>query len=905
MEADLDRLRHDAASWDAFVESTETDFPLQLSAWAAAKAATGWRAERVVADGGSGPIGGQLLVRRLGPGPFSVGYLPRGPVARRFDAASVDAFTEALRAVARARRLTHVTADPGLEGDAHHALLAAAGWRPADPVQLTSTQVIDLTRSEEELWSDVYKSSRRYANGARKRGCSVREGGRGGPRRSSTTSSSRRPSAAASSRAPSKPTGTSTGPSPPRAERCSSSARCRTARTSRASSSSPAGDAPRSCTAGLTDAGGEIRAGHFFEWQAIVRSKAAGARVFDMWGRSTPGIAHFKQGFGGRVVEYGGTWDLVVNPAVHALVHRGRRGLCPAGPAPARAGLAERPSTGRRRLRGRAGTCAADQPAPVAADLSDGPTPAGRPSPRSCSDAGCWPTRASLPTAARPIRSSAPSATTPGSSTPGDLFVARRGQHADGHDHVAAAVAAGAAAVIVERPVPGIRGARAPRPRLAGWPWRWPPRGAPATPRGAWASWASRAPTARPRPRTSCAPSSRAPGSQTGFVGTTDVIIGGRSLGNAARASTPEAPELQGYLAAMLAAGDRWAVVESTSHGLAQQRVGGVAYDVAVLTNVTSEHLEFHGTLEAYREAKQSLFARLASAATRTPRRAGASTPWSTPTTRSARPSQPSPRAAGARVLRYGLAGAVRRRWRRSGLPSDAASPDIVATAVAETPVGLRVPCGAGLVGAGWSCGWPAASTSTTPWRPSAWRRPSGWTWHAAAAALGRVEGVPGRMQRIDEGQPFSVIVDYAHTAEALGKVLDELAPADAVGRAHRRLRLGGRARRGQARPAWAVWPASAAASSCSPTRTRAARTAWPSWRPSPSERRRPACAAAQDLLLVPTAPRPSPWPSASARPGTSCCWPARATRRPSRRPAARSWDEAAVVRSTLRTLVG
>ena len=48
-------------------------------------------------------------------------------------------------------------------------------------------------------------------------------------------------------------------------------------------------------------------------------------RIFDMWGRSTPGIAHFKQGFGGRVVEYGGTWDLVVNPGVHALVQRGRR----------------------------------------------------------------------------------------------------------------------------------------------------------------------------------------------------------------------------------------------------------------------------------------------------------------------------------------------------------------------------------------------------------------------------------------------------------------------------------------------------------------------------------------------------------------------------------------------------
>ena len=56
----------------------------------------------------------------------------------------------------------------------------------------------------------------------------------------------------------------------------------------------------------------------------------------------------------------------------------------------------------------------------------------------------------------------------------------------------------------------------------------------------------------------------------------------------------------------------RWVVVESTSHGLAQLRVSGVAYDVAVLTNVTSEHLEFHGTLDAYKAAKRSLFSRLA-----------------------------------------------------------------------------------------------------------------------------------------------------------------------------------------------------------------------------------------------------------------------------------------------------
>ena len=103
-----------------------------------------------------------------------------------------------------------------------------------------------------------------------------------------------------------------------------------------------------------------------------------------------------------------------------------------------------------------------------------------------------------------------------------------------------------------------------------------------------------------------------AAGLPTGMLGTIDVIAGGQSLGNPGRATTPEAPELQAHLRRMVDAGDRWAVVESTSHGLAQDRVGEVAYDVAVHTNVTHEHLEFHRTPEAYRAAKRRLFERLA-----------------------------------------------------------------------------------------------------------------------------------------------------------------------------------------------------------------------------------------------------------------------------------------------------
>ncbi len=322
--ADLARLRTDASAWDDFVASSSTAFPLQMSAWAEAKAATGWTATRVLADAGSGPIGGQLLMRRLGPGPWALGYLPRGPVASSFDAASLAAFTAALRDVARSRRLTHVTADPGLEGDAHAAIMLAAGWRPTAALQLASTQVIDLSRTETELWSDVYKSSRRYINGARKRGCLVQEGSeadlpvfydilvetavRSGfiPRafeayRDVYRAFARR--GLAHLLIGYLPDGTAV------------SSKLILVSGGRASQ----------LYGGLTDAGGEARAGHFFEWEAIIRCRAAGAQVFDMWGRSTGGIAHFKQGFGGRVVEFGGTFDLIVNPAVHALYRRARR----------------------------------------------------------------------------------------------------------------------------------------------------------------------------------------------------------------------------------------------------------------------------------------------------------------------------------------------------------------------------------------------------------------------------------------------------------------------------------------------------------------------------------------------------------------------------------------------------
>ena len=96
----------------------------------------------------------------------------------------------------------------------------------------------------------------------------------------------------------------------------------------------------------------------------------------------------------------------------------------------------------------------------------------------------------------------------------------------------------------------------------------------------------------------------RAAGWRPGLIGTVEVGIGNERSANENRNTTPEALELQALLAEMVAAGNDSVVMEATSHGLVQARTRNVDFDVGILTNLTSEHLEFHGSLENYRAAK-------------------------------------------------------------------------------------------------------------------------------------------------------------------------------------------------------------------------------------------------------------------------------------------------------------
>ncbi len=352
----------------------------------------------------------------------------------------------------------------------------------------------------------------------------------------------------------------------------------------------------------------------------------------------------------------------------------------------------------------------------------------------------------------------------------GGCFVAVPGARADGHDFVGAAVSAGAVALVVERPLPTGDVRRVPQlvvdrsqlalATVAAW-WY----GDPARALGVIGITGTDGKTTTAGMAVAAL---EAAGVPTGLVSTAEQKIGSTRAGSLAHVTTPEAPELQRALRAIRAANDVAAVVESTSHGLALERVGEVAFDVAILTNLTHEHLEFHGTFDAYRAAKRSLFERLAAdpaASEQKPRSLPGGRGWPrggivNADDPNAAVFETATREAGATLLRYGLA----------------TNADVRASAVAVTGDGL-------------------VATVTTPRGAGTLRLPllGRFNVHNALAvvALGELldldaglvlaglagfHGVRGRMERIDRGQPFTLIVDYAHTPASLAAVLDDLA---------------------------------------------------------------------------------------------------------------------------------
>jgi UDP-N-acetylmuramyl-tripeptide synthetase len=207
---------------------------------------------------------------------------------------------------------------------------------------------------------------------------------------------------------------------------------------------------------------------------------------------------------------------------------------------------------------------------------------------------------------------------------------------------------------------------------------------------------------------------------------------------------------VQAWLARCLARGCDWAVLETSSHALTLERVGGCAFDVAVLTNLSPEHLDFHESFGAYRAAKARLFAELDRHPSKAVARFGV-----------VNADDPSAehfrRACRAPVLTYGLRGPADVRAHDLRL-----EPNRTAFRVA-TPDGDRE-LEIGMVGRFNVYNWLAAIAVAVG---------QGIGWDAIERAA-RTAGAPrGRVQPVDVGQPFGVLIDFAHTPQALAAVLD------------------------------------------------------------------------------------------------------------------------------------
>lgn len=246
-------------------------------------------------------------------------------------------------------------------------------------------------------------------------------------------------------------------------------------------------------------------------------------------------------------------------------------------------------------------------------------------------------------------------------------------------------------------------------------------------------------------------------GLRTGMISTVNAVIGDQVLDTGFHVTTPDAISIQAYLSQMVEAGLTHVVLEATSHGLAQSRVASCDFDMAVVTNITHEHLDYHGTYEAYREAKGLLFSGLEQTASK---------PFHP--TRGAILNRDDSSYAYLRlithapVLCYGLTGEA----------------DVTAGQFEMTEAGLSfLISGHDLLGETFS--FPVRSNligefnlynclAAAALARGLLRLDEG----AVSLGIQSLQAVPGRMESIDLGQDFTAMVDFAHTPNALRRAL-------------------------------------------------------------------------------------------------------------------------------------
>ncbi len=319
------------------------------------------------------------------------------------------------------------------------------------------------------------------------------------------------------------------------------------------------------------------------------------------------------------------------------------------------------------------------------------------------------------------------------SVVPGALFFCVPGAHADGHDFAREAAAAGAVALVVERPL------ELDVPQLV-----------VDDARSAMAVVADEF-FGRPTEELEVVGVTGTNGKTTtafvlysildvagrrpGLLGTIECRVGGER--RTVTRTTPEAIDLQRTFREMLSAGDRSCAVEASSHASALRRLDRVRFSALVFTNLSQDHLDFHGTMEDYFEAKRRLFAGDVPAAV------NVDDPY----------GERLARELGRGVTTFGFSEAA--EVRPEGLTLDAHGAEFRAAGV-EVRSRLR-----GRFNVLNVLGAVAAA------------RLIGIGEDAIRAGVEALAGVPGRFEAVDEGQPFAVVVDYAHTPRSLATVLE------------------------------------------------------------------------------------------------------------------------------------
>jgi UDP-N-acetylmuramoyl-L-alanyl-D-glutamate--2,6-diaminopimelate ligase len=229
----------------------------------------------------------------------------------------------------------------------------------------------------------------------------------------------------------------------------------------------------------------------------------------------------------------------------------------------------------------------------------------------------------------------------------------------------------------------------------------------------------------------------RAAGERTGLIGTISYETGRRV--HDAPNTTPSPIVVARLLAEMRDAGCRWCVMEVSSHALAMHRVEGVRFAGAVFTNLGLDHLDYHRTFAAYFAAKCRLFTRFPTVRARA---VNADDPW----------GRRLLRTLGRRAVAYGIDHPAKYR----------------ATGIWVSPEGLRFRLGRREMAAPMTGVFNVYNALAA----LAVLRELGLPWNALKAGLARAQAVPGRFETVKEGQDFTVVVDYAHTPNALEEAL-------------------------------------------------------------------------------------------------------------------------------------